>query len=35
MSQRVDDVQRWERELKEKREGYKVLTDSSFCPRRS
>jgi hypothetical protein len=32
IAQRVDDIDRWESELADKQEGYKLLQDSEFCP---
>jgi hypothetical protein len=33
IAQRVDEVDRWERDLAEKRDGYSLLQDSEYCPR--
>ena len=33
IAQRLDDLERWERELSERRSGYSMLLDSEFCPR--
>ncbi len=32
IAQRIDEIDRWERELREKRQGYALLQDSEFCP---
>lgn len=33
IAQRVDEVDRWERDLAEKREGFELLQSSEYCPR--
>ena len=33
IAQRVDEIDRWERDLSEKLEGFSLLQDSEFCPR--
>ena len=33
IAQRLDDIERWERELSSKRTGYEILQDTDFCPR--
>lgn len=33
ITQRLDEIRQWQRELAEKREGYGMLQDSQFCPR--
>jgi hypothetical protein len=33
ITQRIDEVARWQRDLEEKRQGYSMLQDSEFCPR--
>jgi hypothetical protein len=33
IAQRVDEIDRWQRDLEEKRGGFALLQDSEFCPR--
>lgn len=33
IAQRIDEVDRWQRDLDEKLQGYSMLQDSEFCPR--
>jgi hypothetical protein len=33
ITQRIDEVDRWERDLEEKQQGFSMLQDSEFCPR--
>jgi hypothetical protein len=33
IAQRIDEIERWQRDLEEKRRGYAVLQDTEFCPR--